>query len=213
MPIAQINGLSVFFAHVPKCAGSSIEVYLNRRFGRLAFHDRKYLSQPEDQRWCKTSPQHIPARALARLFPEGFFAHTFAMVRHPVERLRSVYLFQQEIEGTIAPECSFDSWVETLPQLCDQRPQLYDGHIQPMHSFVPPQATIFRLEEGEGPLIRWLDQLAGNRDDTDSLPRRKVRADKATTPPPPISDVTRARLEALYAKDMKRFGYHTKETL
>lgn len=209
MPIVRISDMLVYFAHVPKCAGTSIEAYLSHRFGRLAFQDRKYLSQPAEERWTATSPQHVPAAALARLFPEGFFAQSFAMVRHPVDRLRSVFLFQKERERTIDPECSFDAWVKDLERLRAIRPQLYDGHIQPMHSFVPSRSRIFRLEDGEAALIGWLDLLSGDTEGDRVLPREKVRADTTQTPAPEITPATRARIETLYAEDMTRFGYAT----
>ena len=36
MPLAHWNNCSIFFAHVPKTGGSSVEDYLIRRFGPLA---------------------------------------------------------------------------------------------------------------------------------------------------------------------------------
>ena len=39
MPLAHWNNCSIFFAHVPKTGGSSVEDYLIRRFGPLSIID------------------------------------------------------------------------------------------------------------------------------------------------------------------------------
>ena len=69
MPVLQISGKLIYFAHVPKCAGTAIELYLQRRFGSLGFRDGGYFMAPAEQHWTKSSPQHIDLDALERLLP------------------------------------------------------------------------------------------------------------------------------------------------
>ncbi|MEL6934393.1 MAG: hypothetical protein AAFO17_15100 [Pseudomonadota bacterium] len=68
MPIIRIKGRPIFFAHVLKCAGTSIEKYLRARFGPLALLDRDYYDHPSRLRWSATSLQHIDVANLRRLF-------------------------------------------------------------------------------------------------------------------------------------------------
>ena len=46
MPIFRHDGALYFFAHVPKCGGQSVEDYLSRRFGPLAFLNNDYYARP-----------------------------------------------------------------------------------------------------------------------------------------------------------------------
>ncbi|WP_136444160.1 sulfotransferase family 2 domain-containing protein [Pacificoceanicola onchidii] len=158
MPIIRISGKLVYFAHVPRAAGTSVERYLRARFGPLAFADPGYLSVPEGARWTRSSPQHVTRDALDRLFPAGFFDASFAIVRNPYDRLHSVFLRQRDIEQTIPADMSFADWVGSLPQ-----PRFaLDNHTRPMLDFIPKGARIFRLEDGLGQVVDWLDDLAGN---------------------------------------------------
>ena len=68
MPFFRLRQQLVYFAHVPKCAGSSVEVYLQRRFGALAFRDQAHYKDA-GTRWTRTSPQHVTVAALPRLSP------------------------------------------------------------------------------------------------------------------------------------------------
>ena len=65
MPFFRIDRELHYFAHVPKCAGASVEVYLRKRFGKIAFANSQFYNVPEAQRWTKSSPQHIDREALA----------------------------------------------------------------------------------------------------------------------------------------------------
>ncbi len=214
MPIVQTATGLVYFAHVPKCAGSAIENYLQKRFGPLAFMNRRYLAVRQKQRWTKTSPQHVTADALAQLFPDNFFAAQFAVVRHPVQRLRSVFLFQRDIEEKLPLEMVFADWLATLEETWAARPFALDNHTRPMTDFIPENATIFPIEAGLGAVVDWLDALT----QTDSEPRQipqnnalKGRLKQLGKPAAEI-EITQADIETiqrLYAADFERFGYDT----
>ena len=97
MPLVMTPAGPILFVHVPKCAGTSVEAYLTSVFGPLAFHDPQFNRVPESARWSRTSPQHADAATLDRLFPPGFLRASFAIVRHPVDRIVSVFRFQRDI--------------------------------------------------------------------------------------------------------------------
>jgi Sulfotransferase family len=114
MPLVWLGHHLVCFVHVPKCAGTAVTHYLAQHFGPLALHDPQFSGLAPTARWSRTSPQHLDAQTYARLFPPGFLNGSFAVVRHPVDRLVSVFHFQREIEGRIAAECSLEAWVDSL---------------------------------------------------------------------------------------------------
>jgi hypothetical protein len=210
MPIVRINSKLVYFAHIPKCAGSSVEDYLQDRFGQLALLDRKYLSVEPELRWSNTSPQHLEWAALMRLFPKDFFSDIFTVVRHPLDRAVSAYRFQSEIERTVSPGTSFADWLQTEAGLWPTAPHRQDNHSRPQVDFIPPvggpDCTVFHLEHGLDALIPYFDSLAG----TETSPRAMGHSLKAGKPKnaafvPDASD--RALVAKIYAADFARFGY------
>jgi hypothetical protein len=221
MPIFRCRDKLVFYAHVPKCAGSAVNRYLAERFGALAFQDERFLLHPEEERWSRTSPQHIDRQARARLFPEGFFDASFTIVRHPVTRAVSIYNFQREVERTIPEETGFSAWLEGLPEALGRDPRAFDNHARPMDDLVPDAAAVFRLEEGTEGLIAWLDALQGEAAEPREITPANRRSDRrgsvtwiggrngavGETPPVRPSPADLEAIAAIYARDFARFGY------
>lgn len=217
MPIVRIANALVYYAHVPKCAGSSVEDYLARRFGPLAFLDRRHLAIPEPARWSRTSPQHADWAAIERLFPPGFLTAAFAVVRHPLDRAVSAYRFQAEVEGTVPDGMGFGEWLDAEARARAETPYRSDNHSRPQVDFLPPENTlpcqIFHLEHGLDALIPWLDTLAGNQDG----PRAMGHANEAgalrrkdigpVTPTPE----DHAKIAKIYAQDFQRLNYTTNQ--
>lgn len=213
MPMFRANSKLVYFAHVPKCAGSSMLRYLQDRFGTVAFHDAAFHAVPEDRRWTKTSPQHVDAKTLARMFPEGFFDASFAIVRHPVSRLVSAFDFQREVEESVPKDVTFGAWIEKTTAERVDSPFIFDNHTRPMDELVPAGAATFKLEAGFAPFIAWLDELTGDAGGPRSLPKVNERggsdrqkADKTTPTPAEIKLIAK-----IYARDFERFEYDPQE--
>jgi hypothetical protein len=212
MPFFRLRQTLVYFAHVPKCAGSSLEVYLQRRFGRLAFRDQAHYRDP-GTRWTRTSPQHVTVADLDRLIPARFFGERFTMLRHPVPRLVSVFRFQRDWEGRIDRDTGLTEWLDGLGRARRNSSYRLDNHLRPMTAFVPEDSRIFRLEEGGlAQVIPWLDDLQGKAADPREMPvlnthgglmAKRGAAPRAVT----VTSEDRARIAALYAEDFARFGY------
>lgn len=207
MPFFKSGDALIYYAHVPKCGGSSIAEYITERFGPLGFHDNFYTSLPVPQRWTRSSPQHVDRRTLERLIPLEFFDAMFAIVRHPVPRTISSYHFQQEVERTIPQDLSFSEWLAQL----DPESSFFamDNHVLPMNRIVPEGTTVFHLEHGLDALILWFDKVTG----TVGAPRAfnvinsrgaHVKGQGVKIEP---TDADLARIATLYAEDFKRFGY------
>lgn len=211
MPLILIDGRPVLFVHVPKCAGTSVEEYLRSHFGQLAFLDREFGKVPVQERWSRSSPQHAEAAALQRLFPPCFLHASFAVVRHPVSRLISVFRFQRDIEMRIDARTSFADWLEELSQ--SSRPWAYDNHTRPMVEMVPDDTAVFRLEDGFDPIVDFLESLCS---DGRRLPRdvpvrnaleRRLAHERRTAVPVVPDEREKALIKRLYAADFERFGY------
>lgn len=202
MPFYRVDNKLLYFAHVPKCAGTSVSEYLAARFGPAAFEDRAFRRNPMKDPWNRTAPQHVHAEALARLFPEGFFDVSFAVVRHPARRLASIFLFQKYNEKRIPRWMPFSLWVRRIGRLIARDPYVYDNHMRPQVDYAPKGTVFFKLEDGLDPLIRFLDKEFGPaRPDLvmGYEKKSKRRLDVAPRYLPIVKD--------LYARDYEAFGY------
>ncbi len=213
MPIFRIDGGLYYFAHVPKCAGTAIEIYLTERFGQIGLRDSNFLGKPPNHRWSQSSPQHIDTATLSRLIPYSFFDGMFTVVRHPVDRLVSVFRFQRDLEDSLPGEIEFGEWLDGLDWYRRNAPFYLDNHPRPMTDLVPGAADVFRMENGLDPVIEWLDARAGNTEGPRAF--RKIndyqsRLDARRLPKRAGPDVTpeiRRKIATLYAGDFERFGY------
>ena len=212
MPISKIAGKLIYFAHVPKCAGTAVELYLQARFGPLALIDQRHTLHPPGTVWPRSSPQHIDRVSLGRLIPPGFCDASFALVRHPVDRILSTYHFQSEVQEIIPADQTLTDWLADLSGLMAADPFYADNHCRPMGDLVPPDAVVFQLEAGLAPVVDWLDGQAGNRDGARVIAAVNVRGSRPHHPRtltprrwPTAADI--ATIEQLYAADMDRFGY------
>lgn len=216
MPFFRMRQQLVYFAHVPKCAGSSVEVYLQRRFGRLAFRDQAHYRDP-GTRWTRTSPQHVTVADLERLIPPGYFKTRFTVLRHPVPRLVSMFKFQRDWEGRIEAETGLTAWLESLRRVRRASTYRYDNHLRPMTAFIPEDTRIFRLEDGGlDQIIPWLDALQGKEAGPREMPvlnthgghmKKRGRAPAQVA----VTAADRELIAELYAEDFARFGYDPAE--
>jgi hypothetical protein len=209
MPLFRAADAIHHFAHVPKCGGASVEAYLRARFGELAFLDERRYDRPAWAMWSRTSPQHIPAEALSRLIPQGWIASSFAVVRHPADRLVSAYNHCIDPQAVLPAGLSIEEWFEEFLLIRRRNPWIYDGHLLPQTDLVPEAATWFRLEEGLDPLVAHLDRIAGDR-----AGPRSIGHSRHSGAMPQIRSETRclspgllSRIETHYAADFARFGY------
>jgi len=219
VPIARINSSLVYFAHVPKCAGTAVEDYLRVRFGTLGMLNRSYLRFHEQHRWTSSSPQHVDVAALESIFPEDFFTAQFAVVRNPIDRIVSVFRYQRDIEGTIAADVGFLDWLNSLENLRAEDPYYLDNHTRPAVDIVPPSAKIFKLEDGLQQVVDWIDEIAGDSDGPRTIGTKNtyltriVETGKPAGRAPEITEIERDVIARLYAQDFERFGYATEKEL
>lgn len=207
MPIFRVGEKLHYYAHVPKCGGSSVEGYLKDRFGSLAFLNTQFLSVPETHRWSKSSPQHLPLADFHRLVPKDWISSSFAVVRHPLRRLISAYHFQRDVENTVSAIWTIDEWFDDYLQKVAADPFMYDGHLRPMSEIVPEEAEIFKLEDGLAAIVPYLDRIAGDqRGDRDIAPENVAKKSGSHGDAAP-SPETLAKVAQYYAEDFRRFGY------
>lgn len=213
MPIVRLpNKKWLYFAHVPKAAGTAVEQYLVDRFGRLGLLDRGFGRRSAAEAWTFGPPQHMPEVVRRDLFPDRLFDAIFATIRHPAPRLRSAFLFARDHEHSLPAGLTFDIWIRGLPRTLATEPGAMNGHVRPMSAFVPPRAKVFRAEDRLDGLVEWLDAQAGDRNGPREItPRNQIR-DVLAAKAQDVEEIDLtpeicAQIADIYPEDYARFGY------
>lgn len=201
MPLFKTPKGLLFFAHVPRTGGSSVEDYLVKRLGRPAFLDRRFLSKPASIRWSRTSPQHISADEFETFFSGNFVDHKMSVVRHPVSRVVSIFKWLRTTQKNVEPD--FDKWLDQALSEVQADPWCHDGHLECQVEFVPSGSQVFRLEEGLERVSKHIDNLLGE----ERLDIRMSHSHKSTVDLKQITSKARRLIEIHYAEDFDRFKY------
>lgn len=208
MPLFKHHGSFHYFAHVPKCAGTSIERYLEFRFGRLAFFDYRGGETPWYLQWTKASAQHIAWNDLLSIVPQEWISSTFAVVRHPLSRLVSSYNMRLNA-GHVPALLSIEDFVADYITERRYKPFKYDNHLRPQTDIVPPQGRIFRIEDGIDSVQDYIDSEFGPWAKPAKISHIS-HTDMASDPfefTGTISDRLVELTLELYREDYNRFGY------
>lgn len=209
MPICRARDKWIYFAHVPKCAGTAVERYLEARFGPLGMHDGGFGLRSAQAAWSLSPPQHMPEAVRRDLLPDTLFDGVFATIRHPVTRLRSVFLFQRDVEKAVPARLPFHGWLDTVQRSLTLDPYALHGHLRPMTEYVPTGATVFRVEDGLGAVVTWLDDLTGTQGGPREVAPFNVLSERLGAEPENVALTPRIlnQIAALYQADFDRFGY------
>lgn len=201
MPLVSKDGLNIFFAHVPKAGGTSVQEYLIRRFGKLQLLDLDRAENGQPRQTGLIMPTaHLSAVDLEDLLPVDL-EYSFAVVRDPMTRMLSGYRFQTGVSQM--SRFSFSTWLRIVIACARIDARSYDNHIRPQVDLVSNACEVFRLEDGFDDMIAWLDKVSGT-----SAPELEVgHLLKRKRAEIPVSYEDAALIETFYAADYARFGY------
>jgi hypothetical protein len=207
MPLVFADDKRIFFAHVPKAGGTSVEDYLKARFGEVTMLNRNWNNDTRRSGGLRGSagliapPQHLSATDLRQILP-AHIDFSFAMVRDPVQRMISEYHFRNmTLRGR---RMGFSLWLRLVLQAYRISPTVLENHIRPQSDLVPEDCEIFRLEDGFELLRRRLDDVCGEVAPQIKFPHAlaKAKGFKAVPSPADLALIFKA-----YDLDYIRFGY------
>jgi hypothetical protein len=224
MPIFRINGKIVYFAHIPKCAGTTVEASLKNCGYKISFHDSNQFEKNQNA-WHKSAPQHILENQLKILFDKSFFDYRFAVVRHPLNRFRSAYNYNRYRIGRTVSVARFLSKIEKSLGGKDEYLKATLGHhFFPSVSFLADDIKVYYLEDGIESIFMQISKDL-SADIFPSKEENKLKYDKIFLrgspfvkrlkrtffPPSPTVDSLNVddllRIERLYAADFKALRY------
>lgn len=212
MPIFEKNGRRVYFAHIPKTAGTSI--YLAFAASGWSIYN---LEQGKTAKALKNKfgITHIGKHGKRLLYPHpiqhapkfiwktwGPFSESFCVVRHPEERLKSA--LKHYFQGT-EQKISFDDFtLKTLQKL--QYPlrrsfaswKMLHGHLIPQTYFAAKDTSIHYFERD------WKSEISEKfnlkSDDFEAINQSQPHT--VTFSPEHVKFIKK-----LYTSDFKRFHY------
>lgn len=199
MPLALYQGKLIFFAHVPKTGGSSVEDYLIQRFCDVSLIDRNKREGVSGTGLIIPST-HLSAVDLRELIPSNL-DFNFAVVREPLARLMSEFRYQSGVSRM--SNLGFSAWLKVMLKAAKREPRLYQNHIRPQSDLVPEDSEVFKLEDGFAPLIKRLDEVVGETIPDLTVPHLNTR--KKESIELSVSDIE--AVTEFYRNDYERFGY------
>jgi hypothetical protein len=202
VPVFVKDERRVLFVHVPKTGGSAVEDAFVEDGWEAHFLDRTSRRQPVQQlRRC--SPQHMHAALLEQTLRLDRLDLSFAVVRDPLARFRSEYLWRHREDPTM-DATEVEGWGRRLLEKFTHDPFVRDNHIRPQSEFVLEGTRVHRYEDGLQAAVDDVYRSLG-LPGTASVPR---------PPRPPVSSAEvplstglAERLREFYREDFERFGY------
>lgn len=211
MPLLATKDRYIFFAHIPKTAGSSVKRYLLTK-GEL------YLSSSTVPAGLSITPQHFHAELYTGMLPPSLLAHSFAVLRDPLARMVSEYKYRSvappapwpwinRITGTARMHVkyghrrrvmSFDRWVAATLRAYRKSPTIYDNHIRPQVEFLSGVQKLFVLEDGLEQVFRWIDMITETPPEPGFFHENKSSGYSVS-----ISENTHAAICSFYADDYR----------
>lgn len=136
---------SVLFSFVPKTGGTALLAWFRSLGARI------FLSAENNAiaSLLKCPTQHMHYALLDAFYRLDSFDFSFAIVRNPLDRARSDFLWQyrRNPPGRALP--SFDQWVAHMLARFGEDPYTAENHFRPQHEFVGPLiGKVYRYEDG-----------------------------------------------------------------
>ncbi len=204
MPVFVKDDVRVLFVHVPKTGGSAIEDAFADAGWDTHLLDRTSARHPS-RRFRRCSAQHLHADLLAQLVRLERVDLVLTVVREPLARFRSEFLWRHREDAPPAAE-EVTRWGRRVLEKYAEDPFVRDNHIRPQSQFVLPGAGLHRYEDGLQPV---LDTVAERLGVTAPTVRPRAVEEGRRSADVPVGDDLRRLLVDFYADDFATLGYPT----
>lgn len=208
MPIIRFKEKIVYFSHIPKCGGTSIENFLEKISGnKPSFLNRKFYDDGKTT-WSISSPQHILGNDIYKLFPMTFFDEFFTVTRHPIDRFCSAFAFHKHIVKRIPIEMDINEFIVNSDKLRILQPGNFDNHFLPQVSFFFPHASykVFKLENGLDVVKKYLSNYF-EIDLADEAIPHSLRQPKELKEIDQLSQKSIKAIKSIYRLDFEKLNY------
>ena len=148
MPIFRCKNKNVFFCHIPKCAGTSVERWIINQGCDISFIDPHFWKKKSTY-WSKSSPQHLLYEDRIDFFNDSFFDYEFAIIRDPVDRFLSAFSYNRKRIGYYYSLPNFVRMIERDVRSSGRYfGRKFDNHFLPAVRFLSPNTKLLPFEKG-----------------------------------------------------------------
>lgn len=134
MPLLRSTVNNVFFIHIPKTGGTTIEKNSTNQGIRVEFHN---IHTPN----CMS--QHLHINDLNIFYPLYQVYNPFAIIRDPWQRLCSEFIYSSKQENFNR----FDEWFTIIMKSYKDNNYILDNHIRPQIEFISQKVQLFIQEK------------------------------------------------------------------
>lgn len=199
--------MNILFIHIPKTGGSTIERVFKSSGYQVMYLDGK-MGKNSVNHLRRCTPQHMHAAMLEQNFRLKNFDLVFMLVRDPLSRFKSEYIWRNRKKFTGVKPSSVQRWGEKSLDSYTRDSFIYDNHLRPQSEFYTEGADVYRFEEG---LDNVLSRLGSSRQLSLNTDIPRLKEAKAHTGYS-SSDVSvtpklEKRIKDFYHKDYEMFGY------
>jgi hypothetical protein len=140
------QSFSVFYAHIPKCAGTYIKECLLKSGLTETLESR-------DPPSLFTSLQHLEYKRIENLINLQAVSLKFAFIRHPHHRILSEYFYINKISYLPNSNLSIlrqniEEWIINHSHIFNSNNYILDNHLLPQHLFFTESFKIYKIENG-----------------------------------------------------------------
>lgn len=198
------NSYNLFFIHIPKTAGTTIEKALDIQKFECLYSEIRESNK-------RTTPQHFSLKEIEKIMGDKLNDYDlFTIVRNPFDRIVSEYYHvKYNYLTTNYKDLCFDKFVENILNMdSEKRVWIFDGHMEPQSSFLNGVnnhlVKIFKYENLDE-VFSWLKTKTGKPLDFghERKSSRKYYKEYFT------NQNTIQKVIEFYKKDFELFSYDT----
>lgn len=141
MPFFKKHNDIIYFAHIPKTGGTSVETFLQSCGYKMYFHGR-VLSNKFSSKHHRTSDD----KELKLLFEFLEPRLSFTVMRHPIERIISEYKWCNT-KLNVLTTAALRSFIRTKIYQSKKKKHVNDNHIRPQTDFLIEGMLIYKFND------------------------------------------------------------------
>ena len=145
MPLFTRQDRSVFYIHVPKTGGTSVEQFFLANGFQADYLDTGGPKSLNGYRRCP--PQHMHAEQIMAVLRPSRCGYVFATVREPLARIVSEYKMRARGHADFP---RLPAWLDQSLRRYADDPFTFENHLRPQTEFMTPGCEVFRQEDGFG---------------------------------------------------------------